>query len=265
MPPEPWIRVRDLSVTFGDEGADGPDRLLALDRLDLDVGRGELVCVLGPSGCGKSTLLNVLTGFIRPDSGQVLIDGRQVRGPDRRRLCVVQESAVFPWLTVAENIAFGMPQPEAAAREAAVQAYLELVGLTGFADAYPRELSGGMRQRVEIARALAARGDTLFLDEPFAALDLVTRMRLRQDLLRLWQRERNTILFVTHDLEEAIQLGDRIVVLSSRPGRIVADLPVRMLRPRTLTAAEAIRLRTRIAGILLEVTPIPRAASPSSL
>jgi NitT/TauT family transport system ATP-binding protein len=240
---EAWIRVRDLSFTF-DDGT------VALDGVSADVARGELVCLVGPSGCGKSTLLNVITGFLKHARGEVLVDGAPVRGPDRRRICVVQESALFPWLTVAENVDFALADQDQAARRETVRFYLALVGLAEFAHARPAQLSGGMRQRAEIARALAAGGDTLYLDEPFAALDYANRLRLRRDLLGWWKAAERTILFVTHDIDEALQLGDRVLVMSRRPGRIVAEIPVEVRRPRRPHAPELASLRAAIQSLL---------------
>ena len=203
-----------------------------LEDIDLDVGEGELVCLLGPSGCGKSTLLNMVGGFLAPTSGEVHIDGERVRGPDPRRIFVFQERGVFPWLTVAENIGFGLRKLAAPERESRIEHYVQLVGLRGFERAYPSELSGGMKQRVEVARALAVNPDMLYLDEPFGALDSITRIQMRSELLRIWQAEKKTILFVTHDIEESVQLADRVVVMSARPARIRRIVDIDVPRPR---------------------------------
>jgi ABC-type nitrate/sulfonate/bicarbonate transport system ATPase subunit/flavin-dependent dehydrogenase len=217
-----------------------------LDKIDLDVGHGEFVCIVGPSGCGKSTLLNIIAGFVPQTKGEVIVEGQPVRGPDPRRIFVFQESAVFPWLTVRENIGFGLARKSAAERDATVTRYIEMVGLKGFEKGYPRELSGGMRQRVEIARALAANPDLIYMDEPFGALDFLTRLKMRADLIRIWQEERKTVLFVTHDIEEAVQLADRVIVLSRRPGTVQEVVPIKLSRPRDLDSPDYLALRDRI-------------------
>ena len=191
-----------------------------LENINLEFGDGEFVCLLGPSGCGKSTLLSAIAGFLKPTGGEIRIDGEAVRGPDPRRIFVFQERGVFPWLTVEGNIGFGLARLSRTERIQRVRHYIKMVGLEGFEKSYPHELSGGMKQRVEVARALAVNPDVLFLDEPFGALDSITRMVMRGELLRIWQAERKTILFVTHDIDEAVQLADRVVVMSARPGRI---------------------------------------------
>jgi NitT/TauT family transport system ATP-binding protein len=217
-----------------------------LEDIDLDVREGEFVCILGPSGCGKSTLLNVVAGFLDPTAGAVLIDGEEVRGPDPRRIFVFQERGVFPWLTAAGNIGFGLGRLPRAERERRVAHYVALVGLAGFENAYPHELSGGMKQRVEVARALAVDPDVLYLDEPFGALDSITRLVMRAELLRIWQAERKTILFVTHDIEESVQLADRVVVMSSRPARIRRIVPIDLPHPRDLSSRRYLELRDGI-------------------
>ena len=236
------LRVRGLSMSFSSE-----DKLIdVLDDIDLEVRAGEFVCLLGPSGCGKSTLLNVMGGFLTPTRGEVLIDGKPVRGPDPRRIFVFQERGVFPWLTVEGNIGFGLHALRATERAAIVARYVELVGLRGFERAYPHELSGGMKQRVEVARALAVDPDTLYLDEPFGALDSITRIQMRSELLRIWEAERKTILFVTHDIEESVQLADRVVVMSARPARIRRVVEIDIPHPRDLSAPRYLELRDSI-------------------
>jgi ABC-type nitrate/sulfonate/bicarbonate transport system ATPase subunit len=212
----------------------------------LTVREGEFVCLLGPSGCGKSTLLNIVGGFLTPTSGSVSIDGEPVHGPDPRRIFVFQERGVFPWLTTVENIAFGLHGLHGDERAKRVAHYVQLVGLSGFEHAYPHELSGGMKQRVEVARALAVDPDVLYLDEPFGALDSITRISMRRELLRLWEATRKTILFVTHDIDEALQLADRVVVLSARPGRIRRIVQIDMPHPRDLGAARYVELHRAI-------------------
>jgi ABC-type nitrate/sulfonate/bicarbonate transport system ATPase subunit len=219
-----------------------------LDDIHLSVREGEFVCLLGPSGCGKSTLLNIVGGFMQPDAGEVTIDGERVTEPDPRRIFVFQERGVFPWLTVEENIGFGLFRQSDAEKRERIAHYVQLVGLHGFEKAYPRELSGGMKQRLEVARALAVNPDVLYLDEPFGALDSITRLQMRRELLRIWQAEKKTILFVTHDIEESVQLADRVVVLSARPGRIRRVLDVDIPHPRDLSDPRYIALRDEIFG-----------------
>jgi NitT/TauT family transport system ATP-binding protein len=230
--------------------------ILVLDKIDLEVSRGEFVCIVGPSGCGKSTLLNIIAGFLRPTGGEVLINGAPVIGPDPQRIFVFQENGVFPWLTVEQNIGFGLDRLSQKEKAPIVQRYVDMVGLTKFEKLYPRELSGGMRQRVEIARALAANPDIIYMDEPFGALDFLTRLKMRADLIRIWQEERKTILFVTHDIEESVQLADRVIVLSPRPGQIRKDLPIDLPRPRDLDTVAYLETRDDIfhtLGMSLQV------------
>jgi NitT/TauT family transport system ATP-binding protein len=241
--PATKLRLADLYLAFAGEGRSTP----VLAGVDLTVAAGEFVCVVGASGCGKTTLLNVIGGFVRADSGAVLIDGRPVTGPDPRRIFVFQERGVFPWLTVTGNIGFGLAGLPAAERGARVSQLVHLVGLEGFEDAYPHELSGGMKQRVEVARALAVDPDMLFLDEPFGALDSITRLTLRRELLRIWQAGTpKTILFVTHDIEEAVQLADRVVVLSQRPAHVQRIVTIDVPHPRDLSSRRYLELRDSI-------------------
>jgi NitT/TauT family transport system ATP-binding protein len=191
--------------------------------------------------------LNIIGGFLAPSRGQVIVEGEPVRGPDPRRIFIFQEGGVFPWLTVCDNIGFGISRKRAADKRAQIiQHYVDMVGLTGFEKAYPRELSGGMRQRVEIARALAASPGVIYMDEPFGALDYFTRFKMRADTVRIWEQERKTILFVTHDIEEAIQLADRVVVFGRRPATIRKIVPVDLPRPRDLNAPDYLRRRDEI-------------------
>src|SRR5262245_34587643 len=227
-------------------GQRGQPPVHVLDGIDLEVRRGEFVVLVGPSGCGKSTVLNILGGFQHATGGEVLVGGEPVTGPDPRRIFVFQENGVFPWLNVVDNIGFGLSRKPRAEREPIVAHYVEMVGLTGFEKSYPRELSGGMRQRVELARALAANPETLWMDEPFGALDYLTRLKMRADLVRIWQAERKTIVFVTHDIDEAVQLADRVVVLTARPARIAAVVPIDLPRPRDLDAPGYLKARDRI-------------------
>jgi ABC-type nitrate/sulfonate/bicarbonate transport system ATPase subunit len=214
--------------------------------INLQVREGEFVCILGPSGCGKSTLLNIVGGFLTPGEGEVTIDGERVTGPDPRRIFVFQERGVFPWLTVEQNVGFGLFKMNGEEKAARIAHYIQLVGLKGFEHSYPRELSGGMKQRLEVARALAVNPDVLYLDEPFGALDSITRLQMRKELLRIWQAEKKTILFVTHDIEESVQLADRVVVMSQRPARIRRIVDIDIAHPRDLSSPRYIELRDSI-------------------
>jgi NitT/TauT family transport system ATP-binding protein len=234
------VQFSDISMRFG--------AIEVLQHVTLDVKEGEFCCIVGPSGCGKSTLLNIAGGFLSPASGSVTIDGEPVTAPDRRRIFVFQERGVFPWLTVEGNIGFGLFDMPVGDREARVAQYIELVGLKGFEKSYPRELSGGMKQRVEVARALAVNPDVLFLDEPFGALDSITRLQMRSELLRIWRAEKKTVLFVTHDIEESVQLADRVVVMSARPGKIRRVVEIDIAHPRDLSSRRYIELRDLIFG-----------------
>jgi NitT/TauT family transport system ATP-binding protein len=236
------LRAENISMVFNRDG----NQVAVLDSVDLEVSEGEFVCILGPSGCGKSTLLNVIAGFISPTAGQVRIDGEAVRGPDPRRIFVFQERGVFPWLTVEGNIGFGLFKLSKSERAERIAHYVKLVGLQGFEKAYPQELSGGMKQRLEVARALAVNPDVLFLDEPFGALDSITRLTMRGELLRIWQAERKTIVFVTHDIEESIQLADRVIVMSARPASIQRVVNIDMSHPRDISSRRYLELRDGI-------------------
>jgi NitT/TauT family transport system ATP-binding protein len=253
MSQNPIIRIRDLWASF--PGVRGRADVHVLENVSLDVTAGEFVCIVGPSGCGKSTLLNIVGGFLSPARGSVEIEGEPVQGPDKRRIFVFQENGVFPWLTVQENVSFGLRNAAPEERERITAHYISMVGLNGFEHAYPRELSGGMRQRVEIARALAADPDVIYMDEPFGALDFLTRLKMRADLVRIWQAERKTVLFVTHDIEEAVQLADRVVV-SRRPATIQTIIPVTLERPRDLDSPGYLAARDEIfdaMGVSLKV------------
>jgi NitT/TauT family transport system ATP-binding protein len=232
------VQIANVSHSFGETRV--------LESIDLAVAAGEFVCILGPSGCGKSTLLNLVGGFIAPSAGEIRIDEERVTGPDPRRIFVFQERGVFPWLTVEQNIGFGLFKLAETERASRIAHYVQLVGLSGFERSYPRELSGGMKQRLEVARALAVNPDVLYLDEPFGALDSITRLQMRRELLRIWQAERKTILFVTHDIEESVQLADRVVVMSARPGRIRRIVTIDIPHPRDLSDPRYIALRDSI-------------------
>jgi NitT/TauT family transport system ATP-binding protein len=239
---ETKLRAEHIYMSFTRDGASMP----VLEDINLDVGDGEFLCLLGPSGCGKSTLLSTIAGFLSPTSGEIKIDGEVVRRPDPRRIFVFQERGVFPWLTVEGNIGFGLFNLPRAEREHRIAHYTRMVGLEGFEKAYPPELSGGMKQRLEVARALAVNPDMLFLDEPFGALDSITRLIMRGELLRIWEAERKTIIFVTHDIDEAVQLADRVAVMSARPGRIQQIVNIDIPHPRDINSPRYLELRTGI-------------------
>jgi len=214
-------RVRKDFVARGEAGRP-PDRFTALENITLDVRAGEFLALVGPSGCGKSTLLDLLGGLTTPTSGRILLDGRPITGPGRDRGIVFQQYALFPWRTAAENVEFGLDIGglHARRRREIAHHFLDLVGLSGFANRYPHELSGGMKQRVAIARSLAYDPEVLLMDEPFAALDAQTRETLQGELLRIWRATGKTIVFITHGIDEAVVLGQRVAVMTSRPGRI---------------------------------------------
>jgi NitT/TauT family transport system ATP-binding protein len=236
------LQAEHIYATFMRDGKTLP----VLRDINLTVSDGEFVCLLGPSGCGKSTLLSTMAGFLSPSSGDIKIDGEVVRGPDPRRIFVFQERGVFPWLTVEGNIGFGLFRLTAAERRERIARYIKMVGLEGFEKAYPPALSGGMKQRLEVARALAVNPDMLFLDEPFGALDSITRLTMRGELLRIWEAERKTIIFVTHDIDEAVQLADRVVVLSARPATIQQIVDIDIPHPRDISSARYLELRDGI-------------------
>ena len=229
----------------------GDGEFTALDTVSLDIADGEFVTVVGPSGCGKSTLLGMAAGLVQPTSGQVLVDGRPVTGPGPDRGVIFQQYALFPWLTVRRNVEFGLRLAgvPAAERRRRTQYAIDLVGLADFADALPKTLSGGMRQRCAIARAYAVDPQVLLMDEPFGALDALTRVQLQNQLLDTWSRERRTVLFVTHDVDEAVYLARRVVVMAARPGRIDRIVDVGLPYPRT----EEIRLSDEFGRIRNEV------------
>lgn len=243
---ETKLRARHINMTF----KSGSESISVLENIDLDVSTGEFLCLVGPSGCGKSTLLSIMAGFLSPTSGTVTIDQEEISGPDPRRIFVFQERGVFPWLTVEGNVGFGLFKLPKAERERRIAYYIKLVGLEGFENAYPPELSGGMKQRLEVARALAVNPDMLFLDEPFGALDSITRMIMRGELLRIWGAEHKTIIFVTHDIDEAVQLADRVVVLHDRQAKVQRVVNIDIPHPRDISSARYLELRD---GILEEI------------
>jgi NitT/TauT family transport system ATP-binding protein len=244
--------VEGVGKTFGDVRGGQP--VVALDDVSFTLEDGEFCAIIGHSGCGKTTLLNLIAGFEAPSRGTLSVDGHAIRGPAAERTVIFQDYALFPWLTVAGNIAFGMEQKNAPAAELRGQVghHIELVGLDGFADRYPHQLSGGMRQRVAIARALAVSPRVLLMDEPFGALDDQTRRAMQDELVRIWQREPKTVLLVTHSLDEAILLADRVIVLSRRPGRIKAIVPVPAPRPRDEDSPDFITLRKTLRALIRE-------------
>ncbi|EHK53065.1 ABC transporter ATP-binding protein [Allomesorhizobium alhagi] len=229
------IEIRNVSIHFGR----GHDAHPAVMETTLDIAPGEFVCLLGPSGCGKSTLLNSMAGYVKPSSGTVLVDGEAVSGPGPDRGMVFQQYSLFPWKTIRDNIGFG---PKLAGRgyaetDSVANTFLEMIGLTKFADKYPAELSGGMQQRVGIARALANYPSVLLMDEPFGALDAQTRLMMQESLLATWSAFSTTVVFVTHDVDEAVFLADRVLIMSAGPGAIIADLRVPLDRPRAADMA----------------------------
>ncbi len=236
-PRQRLLEIRGLSKTFSGAGTFQK----VLDGIDVDVERGEMICILGRSGCGKTTLLNILAGFIPPTAGSLLLDGRPVSRPGPDRCVVFQEDALFPWLTVAENIAFGMRAPQRSV-QAEVERFLALVGLSEFRSYLPREISGGMKQRVALARVLILEPAVLLMDEPFAALDAQTREEMQNLLLDLWARLNHTILFVTHDVAEAVKMADRILLMDKNPGRIRQEIRVGLPRPREKEAGHFLSL-----------------------
>lgn len=228
------IRIEGVGHAFGEAG--NPRRVVALESTTFEVARGELLCLIGPSGCGKSTLLMLVAALLEPSAGSITLNGTRVASPGPDRALVFQDFALLPWRTVLKNVEVGLelkkvPRTE---REKIARHYLELVALQGFANHYPHQLSGGMRQRVAIARALCVEPEILLMDEPFGALDAQNRQVMGSELLRLWEDDRKTILFVTHDLDEAIYLADRVIVMSASPGRIIREIPVHLSRPRDL-------------------------------
>ncbi len=244
------IAVRGLRKHFTDISRQ--EQIVALDGIDLEIGDDEFLTILGPSGCGKTTLLNIIAGIDQATNGDVRLDDEAILKPGPDRAVVFQEYALFPWLTVEQNIEFGLRERRVAKaqRRARVREQIASVGLSGFERRYPQELSGGMRQRVAIARALVNDPKILLLDEPFAALDAQTRTLMQQELLRVWSAARRTAIFITHNIEEAILLGDRVVVMTARPGRIKEIVTVSLSRPRDVTSAEFNETRRRIGSML---------------
>jgi ABC-type nitrate/sulfonate/bicarbonate transport system ATPase subunit len=236
------IEVKDVRKSF--LGKEGPLRVV--EGVSFSVGDGELVAIVGPSGCGKTTLMNLIAGFERPDRGSIRIDGAELMGSSPKGILISQHGSVFPWLTVRENLMFGLNGRTRSEKEALADHYAAMVGLTGFERSYPHELSGGMLKRAELARALVVKPEILYMDEPFSALDALMNLRMRGELLRILAEERHTVLLITHDVEEAIHIADRILVLTPRPAQVQAAFEVALPHPRKLTSPEVQELRVAI-------------------
>ncbi len=243
-PRRQFLQITDVTKTF----QIGADQVQALRAVNLTIGKGEFVCLIGASGCGKSTLLRIIAGFEQPSSGVVSLYENAIAGPGSDRGMVFQDYALFPWMTVRENIAFGPRQKGLAKKyvNEITDEYLNMVGLEKFAERFPMQLSGGMKQRVAIARVLANECEVLLMDEPFGALDALTRESLQQELLEIWARTHVTIIFVTHSVEEAVLLSDRVVVMTAGPGRIEADVAIELARPREVSAIDFNQVRRDI-------------------
>jgi NitT/TauT family transport system ATP-binding protein len=256
----PAIRLERATRRFRDRAGALSD---AVTDVSLDVQRGEFVCLLGPSGCGKTTLLNLIAGFDRPTAGRVLVHGEEVTGPDPSRMCIFQSYALYPWRTVISNVEYGLEVRgiSRARRRAVALDYLKLVGLEQFSAHHPHQLSGGMQQRVALARALAVDPETLLMDEPFGALDALTRIRLQDEIARIARDK--TVIFVTHDVEESVFLADRVVVMAPSPGRIQRTIPIPLRRPRCRTNDGFVALRAEILRELGVVHAADHAFSTS--
>ncbi len=250
----PCIQAKDVSLTFRPKNR---EPVTALRNLSLEVGKGEFASIVGPSGCGKSTFLNILLGLIRPDTGLMQLNGTRITGPGQDRAMVFQEFGLLPWRTVLANVELGLELKgiEVSVRRKRAAELIEMAGLAGFQEHYPHELSGGMKQRVGLARALATDPEVLLMDEPFAALDAQTRDLMQAELLQVWDRTKKTVIFVTHSIEEAAYLSDRVVVMSARPGRIKQIIKVQLPRPRDYEmrlSPEFNDLKSRIWDVLKE-------------
>jgi ABC-type nitrate/sulfonate/bicarbonate transport system ATPase subunit len=236
------IALNGISKGFASNGG----ALKVVEDVSLTVTDGEFVAIVGPSGCGKTTLMNMVVGFLQPDAGSILIDGVPRAEPNAKGILISQQGSIFPWLTVQQNLMFGLIDHPQADRRGVADHYAAMVGLKGFEGNYPHELSGGMLKRAELARAFAVKPEILYMDEPFSALDALTNLRMRNELLRILEEERHTVMLITHDVEEAIHLADRIMVLSPRPTRIQATFNVKLRHPRKLTSPEVQELRVAI-------------------
>ena len=236
------IEVSGIRKGFGTNGGS----LQVVEDVSFIVGEGEFVAIVGPSGCGKTTLMNMIVGFLQPDLGSILIDAVPRTAPNAKGILISQQGSIFPWLTVQQNLMFGLNDHPEADKKGIADHYAAMVGLKGFEASYPHELSGGMLKRAELARALAVKPEILYMDEPFSALDALTNLRMRNELLRVLKEERHTVMLITHDVEEAIHLADRILVLSPRPTRIQATFKVGLSHPRKLTSPEVQELRVAI-------------------
>ena len=244
------LRVREVRKSFPSPD-DPATRRPAIDGISISLAAGELVSLVGPSGCGKSTLLRLIAGLDSPDAGELMVGGEPITGPNAERGLVFQDPNLFPWLTVRRNIEAGLVARHVLhEKRHEVDEFMRLVGLESFADAYPHHLSGGMAQRVALARALINHPKVLLLDEPLGALDAFTRMRMQDEVLRLWQARRTTMLLVTHDIDEAIYMSDRIVIMTQRPGRIERTIPIELERPRDRSSSDFLRLRGEILELL---------------
>lgn len=257
MTQTPALQLSGVSKTFISRGKE----VQALTPVDLEVGAGEFVCLLGASGCGKSTLLSLIAGLETPTAGSIVANGNPVTGASPERVLLFQDAALFPWLTVAGNVEFGLRQTHSnrAEREQLTREWIERVHLHGFENAYVHQLSGGMRQRAAIARSLAINPSVLLMDEPFGALDALTRDRLHAELETLWSTTRKTIVFVTHNVREAVALGDRVLVFSPRPGRIIGDFRIDLPRPRSLEDIHVVNKTAEIMHVLraaLDAAPV---------
>ena len=240
------IVVDNISKQF----TKGALSLPVVDGVSLDIADGEFVAIVGPSGCGKSTLMKIISGFEQPDGGAVRVDGKAISKPSAKGIVISQHGSVFPWLTVQENLMFGLNGDAHGDKAALADHYAAMVGLKGFENSYPRELSGGMLKRVEIARALVVKPEILYMDEPFSALDALMNLRMRNELLRILQEERHTVILITHDVEEALYLADRIMVLSPRPTTIQKSFTVSHAHPRKLSSPELQQMKDDILAEL---------------
>lgn len=235
------IVIKNIKKSF----SSGSESQAVIDGINLTIGDGEFVAIVGPSGCGKSTLMKMIAGFLQPDEGSIAVDGVERKGPNANGILISQHGSVFPWLTVQQNLMFGL-NDEHTDKAAVADHYADLVGLKGFEQHYPRELSGGMLKRAEIARALAVKPEILYMDEPFSALDALMSLRIRTELLRILEEERHTVILITHDVEEAVHLANRVVVLSNRPATIQTIFDVPFAHPRKLSDPALQQLRDDI-------------------